>query len=1070
MEKKKLSKKIWLVIASVSLALLCAFAIPFCINAFSVSDLSEGKIHSVDEPLFVADMDSGNGWVTEDGVWHSCVYESTNEFLRVTDDFRKAMINRESSHTTYFAIKKSSGIDYKNVLNKINDHIYDDCDSPYGGDYLKLLSRIKFEEFNQYTDYRTVDINSPDCEYDFYKLTLNIESKTTKQEEKAVDEFLTAFNQKYILNNEKIQLSSFDDKQYYTLKTIYNFVTKNTEYDFEVYDASKGVSNGISQSSKRFVRAHTAFGALFGNVENINTSDNFDMIKGLDLGLQQDSQGLYRIHEMNNGKAVCDGYSLVVYALCKMNGIDCRIVEGDYTTQDKKGDPHAWNIVNVKDYDDSQYYWYYVDATFGGQRSKKMSKDIVVTDYSYFLRGTDSEYFSASNHQQMYSSYNIEGQSQNDFQFEIIDIDSSRLNTIVTRRRTEEDGTDIGITSETLENYMVIAPDGKYYKFDHSNNNSLKISDGFIYYGSGYYYSCEFYDFARGIEYTCEDQFIVNAGKYDFDIHTSKGELFYTKTVTILPLDLSNAENYDSELTRYPGHANFNGGDIEIYADIYDNSKRKLDPDVDYTLTCYKKSDTEATTPVKPHEPGKYFVRINYFGNYTGYFDVDVDIYKANLEQLKPPADKDIPYGSDIESGYSKLKIGDTDIFLNKDYKLTVSGGLEAGNTGTITITGLAGSKYIQENTFTKWTYKIVPRAIASLFNGKYISTVKYAYTGKEIKPTNFKLMLESNTGEVTTLVRNVDYVIKSYSNNINIGTGIINIEFIGNYSGTAKMKFYIESGAGSITCADLTYNGKTLYPNPVVKAGSVVLKKGTDYTVSGSGKTPGAYIGKVTGKGKFANVSSSFVYYIKPAVPSGVKTSSTTNKFSISWTKQGSNCVYEIYVYDTGKKTWTRIGYTTSSSIVVSAVYVNGKKTAVKPNTTYKIRIRAYVKGTVNGKAFTKTGSYKEFSERTTPTSIKGGKITVARNYIKLSWTKQSGCSYQIYVYDTGKKNWRLITTTSNGSYKISSVYTKGRKVAVKPNTAYKIRIRAISTTTLNGKRVTKYGQISELSARTKR
>ncbi|MGN1201782.1 MAG: hypothetical protein ACI4RF_00690, partial [Eubacterium sp.] len=141
-----------------------------------------------------------------------------------------------------------------------------------------------------------------------------------------------------------------------------------------------------------------------------------------------------------------------------------------------------------------------------------------------------------------------------------------------------------------------------------------------------------------------------------------------------------------------------------------------------------------------------------------------------------------------------------------------------------------------------------------------------------------------------------------------------------------------------------------------------------------------------------------------------------------------------------------------------------------VKANTQYKIRVRAVYSGTLNGVKVTKNGTVTELTERTNPAALSGVKHSSTVNSVTVSWTKQSGCTYQVWVYDTGIKGWKLVGSTSNASYKITSVYVNGKKTAVKANTQYKIRVRAVYSGTLNGVKVTKYGAVKQLTVRTKK
>ncbi|MGN1201783.1 MAG: fibronectin type III domain-containing protein, partial [Eubacterium sp.] len=559
------------------------------------------------------------------------------------------------------------------------------------------------------------------------------------------------------------------------------------------------------------------------------------------------------------------------------------------------------------------------------------------------------------------------------------------LYTIVTRRRDEDADKEFIDTGEyNLENYLIIAPDGKCYKLDGDNENNYFLSDGFTFYSTGYYYKCEFYDFARGVEYTCEDRFIRDAGTYEFDIVTIQNNVVYKKYVEISQLDMGDWANYDMDLTQYTESAYFSGSEIAISAEIYDNSKAKLTAGKDYELSCYLNSDASKAC-ITPHDPGDYTIRITYLGNYSGYIEVPFSVLKTDLSKLILPDSCSVTYSADIAKSCASLKIGDTTILSGTDYRVDVVGGLNYGDTGSVIITGLADSKYVQEGSVAQWTYVVDKQYdISSLFNNAYITNAKYLYTGSEIKPTDFTLSyIKSSTGQTIKLVRGTDYVIASYSDNINAGTGKVIINFIGNYTGTATMKFYIEYGQVTITCADLTYNGKSQTANPVVKVGSAVLKKGTDYTVSGSATNPGLYTGKIAGKGNFSALSGTFVYYIKPATLSGVKTTTATNSITVSWTKQGSNCIYEVWVYDTGINGWKLVCSTSGSSYKITAVYVNGKKTAVKANTQYKIRVRAVIKGTVNGTAVVKYGAVKEITERTNPAALSGVKHSSTVNSV---------------------------------------------------------------------------------------
>ncbi len=991
-------------------SVICLILFPLTAKAFDSSTLYENKPVQSGDPLYFADSKNDNYWVVSQEKWHKCIYDNS-DYDKLTDMVRQAMYNREDSCSAYFLVdKKADADDIYHVFSAVENQVYDDYATPYGGDYLKYMSKI---ELNENSGVLTASSNAPD--YDFYRITFNIGSHTTKAEEDMIAEYLERFNEVYIKNNETIKNASAGDKEYYIVKTIYNFLAKNTVYDMDVYQGK------FDADTERYRYSHTAYGALFGNVEGAYNPESFDITSKMNLDYQSDSQGLYRIHTRNQGRSVCDGYSLVFYYLCKLNGIDCRIVKGDYTGN-VASDPHAWNMVYLKDYNDADYTWYALDATFGCQKSKKISDLFSIIDYTYFLRGSENESFSPENHQQLYNEYKSLIHSKTDYEFEISSINEDKLYTVITRRRDADADKEFIDTGEyNLENYLIIAPDGKFYKADADDAYSFIASDGFEFYSSGYYYSCECLDLAKGIEYSCEDKFIRDAGEYVFDVVTVKDNVIYKKNLTVNALDMSDWSNYDRDLTKYSNNTNFIGEDIPIQIDVFDNSKYRLTKDKDYTVICYKKGDN-AKTDITPNLPGEYIVEVIYKGNYSGTLTIPFTVHKADMSELEKPSIVNSTYSFDIAKGCETLSIGNVKIYSGTDYKIEVIGGLNYGDKGKIVFTGLRGSKYVQEGTVSQWDYIISSRYdISSLFNNKYISNAKYKYTGKAITPTDFKLSIKSSDGKVTTLVRGKDYKIVSYSNNIYAGTGRVQIEFIGNYTGTATMMFYIVNGSLSISCSDLTYNGKTQSPSPVVKVGDAVLKKGTDYTVSGNAANPGIYQGTIKGKGKFSNLSGKFIYYIKPNALSGVKTSTTQNSINVSWNKQGNSCIYEIWVYDTGVKGYKKLAQTSGASYKITSVLVKGKKTAVKPNTEYKIRVRAVISGKVNGKSVTKNGAIKELKVRTNPKKLSCKVAKQGKNALRVTWNKDTTVTgYQVYL--STSKNFKSgvkgVTISKNSNY----------------------------------------------------
>ena len=82
------------------------------------------------------------------------------------------------------------------------------------------------------------------------------------------------------------------------------------------------------------------------------------------------------------GKAVCQGYAILFYRMCKEAGLSVRIISGT-----GNGGPHAWNIVKV----DNAYY--NVDSTWDGQDSTTLDTYLLLNEKDFSSNHTrNSEY------------------------------------------------------------------------------------------------------------------------------------------------------------------------------------------------------------------------------------------------------------------------------------------------------------------------------------------------------------------------------------------------------------------------------------------------------------------------------------------------------------------------------------------------------------------------------------------------------------------------------------------------------------------------------------------------------
>lgn len=118
-----------------------------------------------------------------------------------------------------------------------------------------------------------------------------------------------------------------------------------------------------------------------------------------------------------------------------------------------------------------------------------------------------------------------------------------------------------------------------------------------------------------------------------------------------------------------------------------------------------------------------------------------------------------------------------------------------------------------------------------TLANATISSISDQNYTGYAITPSVTVKLGGS------TLVLNRDYTL-SYTNNTNVGTAIVTVTGIGNYTGssrTASFRIVTPSVANATitTIPNQTYTGYAICPSLTVYSNNGLLREGTDYTVS---------------------------------------------------------------------------------------------------------------------------------------------------------------------------------------------------------------------------------------------
>ncbi len=210
--------------------------------------------------------------------------------------------------------------------------------------------------------------------------------------------------------------------------------------------------------------------------------------------------------------------------------------------------------------------------------------------------------------------------------------------------------------------------------------------------------------------------------------------------------------------------------------------------------------------------------------NYEGSVTISLTVYDVEKEyyinNAKLEITGDTTYTGKAITRNVKVKMGDTDLQNNKDYKVQYQNNINVG-TAVMIITGKGQYKGKFVGTFT--INKVdVNKRIATDSTPKYVDITNISpktYNGKEQKPA---LTIKTIRNKKLTL--NKDYTV-AYSNNLHSGTGRITIKGIGNNcTGSTNITFeikpqHIKKASVSVTKATdkvpskvvLKYNKKEL-------------------------------------------------------------------------------------------------------------------------------------------------------------------------------------------------------------------------------------------------------------------
>lgn len=193
-----------------------------------------------------------------------------------------------------------------------------------------------------------------------------------------------------------------------------------------------------------------------------------------------------------------------------------------------------------------------------------------------------------------------------------------------------------------------------------------------------------------------------------------------------------------------------------------------------------------------------------------------------------------------------------------------------------------------------------------------------------------------------TALKSGTDYTISG--SGTKAGTYTAKITGKGSFTGTVSKSFKINPLALSkttITVKARTYNGKSQVPAVTIRYGGKTLVKGTDFTLSGSGKKVGTYTAKLTGKGNFNGTVSKYFKII----PVGTSLKSLTKgkrKITVKWNKPAAKYKTQMTGYQIQYSLYSN--FKSAKSVKIGKYGTTSKVlTGLKAKKKYYVRIRTY-------------------------------------------------------------------------------------------------------------------------------
>lgn len=428
------------------------------------------------------------------------------------------------------------------------------------------------------------------------------------------------------------------------------------------------------------------------------------------------------------------------------------------------------------------------------------------------------------------------------------------------------------------------------------------------------------------------------------------------------------------------------------------------------------------------------------------YASIEKTIFEYTGKEIKPKVEliRNNPY--------AKLKLG-------KDYTVTYEDNINIGTGKKVIIKGKGNY------TGTKYVYYVICKY--NLYNVNVSAIPDQEYTGKEIKPSNFKVTYKGKT-----LKEGKDYIVNypSYSSVTPVGTAYISLEGAPNsgFYGYKSISYNVLLPKITKVSTTLKTNGiKISWKKPSLEVDGYEICRYTstnkqekviaypskgnlsylDTTPATSGKTYYYKIRSykyVNGVKIYSNYSSiSSIIFVQGV---NYNLSSGNDRTYLSWDKVNGATAYQIFRSTSKNGKYVRIKTIKGQN---NCKYTDKK---IKKFTKYYYKIRAY-SDTSNGRIYGNFTGIKT-KEALAQTNLKNAKYT--GNSIKLSWKKVNDIKgYKIYR-----------ATSQNGKYSkiatVSSKKTSYKDYKLSQGKVYFYRIRTYKNR--SGKEL--HGQYSEIKS----